>query len=163
MSSPCPCGSNKEFTDCCAPYLQGIRPAPTAEALMRSRYTAYATENVPYLKETLTKQQQRDFSAEDTRKWARESTWLGLEIIRTEEGGPEDQRGIVEFSAHFESGGEKQTHHEVAEFEKEDGHWRYSGLQEPQGKTVRRAEPKIGRNDPCPCGSGKKYKKCCAA
>jgi SEC-C motif domain protein len=130
---------------------------------MRSRYTAYVKEDIPYLKQTLTKAQQADFSEEDTRKWAHESKWLGLEITRTEAGAPEDDRGVVEFSAHFETDGEKQTHHEVALFEQVGGHWRYSGTEELKGQTVRRAEPKIGRNDPCPCGSGKKYKKCCGA
>jgi preprotein translocase subunit SecA len=33
----------------------------------------------------------------------------------------------------------------------------------PQQQTVVRKSPKVGRNDPCPCGSGKKYKKCCGA
>ncbi len=129
---------------------------------MRSRYSAYVKEEIPYLKETLTRAQQSDFSEEDTRKWARDSKWLGLEIQTTEAGGPQDSRGIVEFMAHFETNGEKQTHHEIAVFEKEGAHWLYSGVVEPRGQTVRRAEPKIGRNDPCPCGSGKKYKRCCA-
>jgi curved DNA-binding protein CbpA len=43
--------------------------------------------------------------------------------------------------------------------EEEEEDW--DGEYAPQ--TVRREEPKTGRNDPCPCGSGKKYKKCCGA
>lgn len=163
MSSLCPCGSGKKFADCCEPYIKGIRPAPTAEAVMRSRYTAYTLEDVAYLKDTLTRAQQEDFSAEETRKWAREADWQGLEIKSTEGGGEEDTEGTVEFAAHFISQGQKQTHYEIATFEKIDGQWLYSGMQEVQGETVRREAPKIGRNDPCPCGSGKKFKKCCAA
>jgi SEC-C motif domain protein len=161
MSSLCPCGSGNEIARCCEPYIQGAQKAPTAEALMRSRYTAYVQENIDYLKETLTPAQQADFSAEDTRKWARESEWLGLEVRATEKGGAEDEQGKVEFAAHFNANGQKQTHYETALFEKVDGQWRYAGIEEPQGQTVRRENPKIGRNDPCPCGSGKKYKKCC--
>ena len=130
---------------------------------MRSRYSAYVQEDIAYLKNTLTQAQQSDFSEEDTRKWARESKWLGLEIQGTQEGGPEDSTGLVEFMAHFETHGEKHTHHEVAVFEKNGNNWLYSGTVTPQGQTVRRTEPKIGRNEPCPCGSGKKYKRCCAA
>lgn len=163
MSIQCPCGSGKEFSACCEPYVKGIEAAPTAEALMRSRYSAYVKEEIQYLKDTLTKAQQSDFSNEDTRKWAKESKWLGLEIQKTEEGGPDDSRGLVEFEAHFETNGEKQTHHETAVFEKEGKNWLYSGTIAPQGETVRRTEPKIGRNEPCPCGSGKKYKRCCGA
>ncbi len=127
---------------------------------MRSRYTAYTKENIAYLKETLTADQQKDFSAEETRRWARESEWQGLEIKRVE-GGEEDQRGLVEFSARFAVDGQPQVHYEIALFERENGAWKYAGNEEFRGNTVRREEPKIGRNDPCPCGSGKKYKKCC--
>jgi SEC-C motif domain protein len=163
MSSLCPCGSEKEYHDCCELFHKGSKSAPTAEALMRSRYAAYVKEIIPYLKETLTPEQQADFSDEETRKWARESTWLGLEIGRTENGGAGDDSGLVEFTARFENNGKEQTHHEVALFERRDGNWRYSGMEEPKNQTVRRQEPKIGRNDPCPCGSGKKYKRCCGA
>lgn len=130
---------------------------------MRSRYSAYTQQNIDYLETTLTKAQQEDFSAEDTRKWARESQWNGLEIKRTEEGGEADDRGLVEFVAHFTAHGQKQLHFETALFERENGEWRYAGMVEPEGQTVRRENPKVGRNDPCPCGSGKKYKRCCGA
>ncbi len=128
---------------------------------MRSRYSAYTIEDVNYLKETLTAAQQADFSSEETRKWARESQWHGLEIKETEGGGENDEHGSVEFAAHFTSNGQQHTHYEKALFEKTDGRWLYSGMEEQQGQTVRRETPKIGRNDPCPCGSGKKHKKCC--
>lgn len=162
MSSLCPCGSNVDFAECCEPILQETRPAPTAEALMRSRYTAYVKNDIEYLGKTLTSAQQDDFSPKETKKWAEESTWLGLEIQKTENGTEEDDQGSVEFVAHFSADGKKHLHHEIALFERENGLWRYSGMKEPEGQTVRRDGPKIGRNDPCPCGSGKKYKRCCA-
>lgn len=162
-STLCPCGSENEFIKCCEPYIKGLRSAPTAEALMRSRYTAYTLEDVDYLKETLTPAQQTDFSPEETRKWARESKWQGLEIKETTGGGEADERGSVEFAASFTTNGQAHTHYEKALFEKLDGRWLYSGMEEAEGQTVRREAPKIGRNDPCPCGSGKKHKKCCGA
>lgn len=160
-SSLCPCGAGKEFSACCEPYISGAQAAPTAEALMRSRYTAFVKGRIDYLKLTLTEEQKKAFSARDTEKWARESEWLGLDIKNTEGGGPGDDRGTVEFSAQFKFSGKQQTHYEVAQFHREDGAWRYAGNIEFKGHTARRTEPKIGRNDSCPCGSGKKYKKCC--
>lgn len=130
---------------------------------MRARYTAYVKEDVDYLRDSLTSEQQKDFSPEETRKWARESNWINLEILSTEGGTAEDETGEVEFRAIFKSDGQEQTHYEIARFEKINGAWLYSGNREPEGTTVRRSEPKIGRNDPCPCGSGRKYKKCCGA
>lgn len=161
MTTNCPCGSEKKFADCCEPLIKGIVPAPTAEALMRSRYSAYVTENIDYLKITLSRAQQKDFTAQETARWARESQWQGLEIHSCEDGGEGDETGMVEFSARFSSGGSNQTHYEQAEFVREEGAWRYDGTRKPVGQTVRRTEPKVGRNDPCPCGSGKKYKRCC--
>lgn len=162
--SLCPCGSEKEYTGCCGAYHSGERPAPTAEALMRSRYCAFVKEDVAYLKKTLTPDQQRDFSEKETLRWAKESEWLGLEIIRTEEeGGEEDDKGVVEFVARFRFEDREQEHRETARFEKKDGNWLYAGALNTPANRVQREGPKLGRNDPCPCGSGKKYKKCCGA
>jgi len=156
----CPCGSGKEFTSCCEPYLSGKKAAPTAEALMRSRYTAYTMANIDYIVETNSPSTRDDLSREETKKWAEESTWKGLEIISTREGLEGDDEGFVEFSAFFDQEDEKYEHHEMSRFVREDGKWFFhSGRIVP--RTVVRTEPKIGRNDPCPCGSGKKYKKCC--
>ena len=129
---------------------------------MRSRYSAYVTRQIDYLKLTLTKEQQGDFSKEETANWADSSQWQGLEIQSVEAGGENDETGMVEFTVRFTTAGKQQIHYEKAEFVREDGAWRYSGMREEEGgSTFRRAEPKIGRNEPCPCGSGKKYKRCC--
>ena len=159
----CPCGSGSEYSDCCEVYISGKQGAPTAEALMRSRYTAYAKKAVSYLEETLVPKERADFSAEETLRWAENSEWLGLEILQKEGGEEDDDTGIVGFSARFKNkeGSEEQVHQEVGKFVKEEGRWFYSGHVSPKGQTVKREEPKIGRNDPCSCGSGKKYKKCC--
>ena len=158
-SALCPCGSGKNFDDCCGPILAGA-PAPTAEALMRSRYAAYVQRNYIHLRRSLSREQQADFSEKDAREWAESSEWLGLEITGTEGGGPDDQTGTVDFVARFKINGEERKHVEKASFIREDGNWVYAGQVVPKAEPVRREAPKVGRNDPCPCGSGKKYKKC---
>ncbi|MBC8011447.1 MAG: YchJ family protein [Burkholderiales bacterium] len=155
----CPCGSGKSHADCCGPILAGA-PAPTAEALMRSRYSAYSKRNYIHLRRTLSKEQQADFSEADAREWAESSDWLGLDVTATEGGGADDQEGVVDFVARFRTAGEERKHVEKARFAREDGQWVYVGQVVPKAEPVRRESPKVGRNDPCPCGSGKKYKKC---
>lgn len=141
--------------------------APTPEALMRSRYSAHVVVNVPYLKDTTAPEKRGEFVDKDVRDWAKNSEWLGLKIIKA--GG-----NTVEFTATYKVEGKTIEHHEVATFRQdpqqsrwyfvdgdshvhEDGHGHHH--HEPQ-KPVVREEPKIGRNDPCHCGSGKKFKKC---
>ncbi|MBN1648430.1 MAG: YchJ family protein [Spirochaetales bacterium] len=158
--SACPCGSKKDYRDCCAPYLEGKDSAATAEALMRSRYTAYVKGNIDYIVETHTPKKRDTLSVEDTRDWATQSKWLGLTIISTEAGGVNDSGGTVEFTAKYELSGKINDHHEKSTFEKINGTWYFC-----EGKvfhtTIVNAGPKISRNAPCPCGSGKKYKHCC--
>jgi len=161
----CPCGSGKSYETCCRPLIEEGQPALSAEALMRARYSAYVKARIPFLGQSLTESQRSDFSEEETGRWADSSEWLGLEIVRTEAGGADDEFGEVEFVARFreKAGGEEHAHHERALFSKVDGRWFYNGYVPTKGHTVRREAPKIGRNDPCPCGSGRKYKKCCGA
>ena len=130
---------------------------------MRSRYSAYVQRAYAHLGSTLSAEQRKDFSPEDAKRWAEGSDWLGLSIHHTDKGGPEDTTGVVEFTARFRVEGKEQEHHEVAMFERENGKWVYSGTAGGPGKTIRRETPKLGRNDPCSCGSDKKYKKCCGA
>jgi SEC-C motif-containing protein len=157
--SACPCGSGRTFETCCGPIIAGS-PAVTAEALMRSRYTAYAQHAYDHLGRSLSAEQRKDYSAEDAKRWSEHSEWLGLTILRTEQGGPADAEGVVEFSARYRTDGKDQEHVETARFTREEGNWVYAGQVVPESHTVRRETPKIGRNDPCPCGSGKKYKVC---
>jgi len=130
---------------------------------MRSRYSAYVKHAFDHLGRTLSTEQRKDYSTEDARRWSEKSEWLGLTILRTEKGGPADSEGLVEFAARFRSEGEEHEHLETALFTREAGNWVYAGQLPQRGATVRRETPKIGRNDPCPCGSGKKYKKCCGS
>jgi SEC-C motif-containing protein len=158
----CPCGSGSPYELCCGPIIAGA-PAATAEALMRSRYSAYVKRAYDHLERSLGAGQRTDFSLDDAKRWAEGSEWLGLAILRTEKGGPDDTEGLVEFSARFRTEDKVHEHVEAALFGREEGKWVYTGAAEPKGQTVRREKPKVGRNDPCPCGSGKKYKKCCGA
>ena len=158
----CPCGSEIEYADCCEPVITGTRSATTAEALMRARYTAYTQVELNFLHDSLHPDKREDADPEGARDWAENSEWHGLQIVETRDGGPDDDRGQVEFIATYTHGGEVQNYHEVAEFAKVDGTWYFEEGQPGVRKPVVRDEPKIGRNDPCPCGSGKKYKRCCA-
>jgi SEC-C motif-containing protein len=157
---PCPCGSGLTYSECCEPYITGAQKAPTAEALMRSRYSAYTEGAVDYIIQTCIRQGERDIDEKATREWSEGSTWLGLKILALSKGQVDDTEGTVEFEARYEQQGRTEIHHELGRFKKQNGLWLYE-----DGKiiphTVVRGSPKIGRNDPCPCGSGKKYKHCC--
>lgn len=171
----CPCGTEQNYEECCGPFLDGSKVPMTAEQLMRSRYTAFTQANINYIENTLAPSQKSDFNREDTLKWAKENHWKKLDILSTKNGGPEDKTGIVDFIATYEKDGEGFEHHEVAEFRRSsDGKWLFFDgdshahregeghhHHSPQAPVVR-TESKVGRNDPCPCGSGKKSKKCCA-
>ncbi len=156
--SNCPCGSGLIYAECCEPVISGSAPARTALALMRSRYSAYVKGAFDHLVASCVGGEE-GVDREATKRWALESEWLGLEIVSTDKGGPDDDKGSVEFIATYIQGGLKDRHHERAGFVKKDGAWLYEeGEVVPE--TITRAAPKVGRNDPCPCGSGKKYKAC---
>ena len=157
----CPCNSGKKYGECCGPILDGAAAAETAEALMRARYSAYVTEHIAFLKNSATKAVQAEFDEVASTNWSRAARWHGLEIIRTEKGGKDDTTGVVEFRAIYTANGEFCNHHEVSTFVKETDGWKFEDGELVGETPTTREEPKIGRNDPCPCGSGKKYKKCC--
>jgi len=159
----CPCQSGKDYAECCGPIIQGEQPAATAEALMRSRYSAFAKAEPEYLETSLHPDFRSDYDPDATRKWAEQSEWTGLEIVNTEGGTDQDETGIVEFIAAYRQNGRNCSHHERAAFQRQDGIWYYTDGDIVPPATVRKTGPKVGRNDPCPCGSGKKYKKCCLA
>ncbi len=160
--SECPCGSGLDFNKCCEPYLSGQRKPSTAEQTMRARYTAYTRADMAFIASTLHPEAREDHDEESARRWAEGSQWLGLEIRATEDGGDGDDEGAVEFVARYrDAKGMLQSHHELSLFTRVDGEWRFRDSRSPPQEQVRREAPKVGRNDPCSCGSGKKYKKCC--
>ena len=128
---------------------------------MRSRYTAYARGEIDHLTESLHPSSRHDHDPDAARRWAEQSQWLGLEVRSSEQGGPEDAVGRVEFVAHYRDKKGPHQYHEVAEFRKEAERWYYLEGKTPTPQTVVRETAKVGRNDPCSCGSGKKFKKCC--
>jgi len=117
----CPCGgSNKEYASCCGRYLDGGEAAATAEALMRSRYTAYTLGREDYLLATW---------HHSTRPAALElasaprSQWLGLQVQRHEQ--PQSDQAVVEFVARHKVGGRAHRLHEISRFVREAGRWLY--------------------------------------
>ena len=153
----CPCGSEKKYQDCCQRYHQGELNAPTALETMRARYCAFVKHEIDYLKNTHDPNDLSNFNEDEIRSWSENATWLGLELLNSQE---DEQSGTIEFIAKYQIDEENFNHHEISEFKKVDGRWYFM-----DGKIIResvkRTAPKVGRNDSCPCGSGKKYKKCC--
>ncbi len=161
MIQTCFCGSGKGFENCCRPFLNAEEKIDTAEKLMRSRYSAYCTQNIDYLLAT-THQSTRPVDGRDIKAWAESSSFLKLDVIAVTKGGTRHKSGQVEFMAYYTDGkGQKSTHHECSNFLKENGVWFYvDGEVSPK---MVLEQNKTHRNDPCPCGSGKKFKKCCGS
>ncbi len=124
---------------------------------MRSRYSAYATGKVDYIAETHNPATRDTMDEEAARQWSKQAAWEGLEVHDTSTDG---DQGKVEFTAHYSVKGQKLTHHELAFFKKIGGRWLYHDGEMIKSPPIKRDPNKVGRNDPCPCGSGKKYKKC---
>lgn len=151
-NAACPCGSSLLLTLCCGRYHLGAAP-PSAEALMRSRYSAYALGLVDYLVRSTLPAQQKSLDQAAIRAWSLTSTWLDLEVEHAELVEGEPQHAYVTFTARWLDDGAEHSHRERSAFVRNNGNWYFID------PTV---ELKPGRNDPCPCMSGLKFKKCCA-
>jgi len=156
----CPCCSEKKYIDCCFPIIKGERKAQTAEELMRSRYSAHAKHEIDYILNSTHPDKRNNFNIKSSQEWSLKSEWLGLEIKNTIDGNISDMEGYVEFIAKFKYKDLPQTLHEKSFFKKDNDTWFYFDGKPVPAKQVSNAS-KIGRNEPCPCGSGKKFKKCC--
>ena len=156
----CPCGSNVSYAECCRPLIKGEKPAMKAQQLMRSRYSAYVKKEIGYILTSLHPDHRSDYDEKSTRAWAESAEWHTFEIVETKGGGAEDREGKVEFIVTYSQNNVKTEHHELSSFKKEGGTWYFVTGRNMPKKPVN-AAPKIGRNDPCSCGSGKKFKKCC--
>jgi len=156
----CPCGSGKTYAECCEPVIRGQRKAATPEELMRSRYTAYAKCEIDHIMDSTHPDQRQSIDRAEMKSWSERSEWHGIEILSAPVPAPDAEVGTVEFVAHYSDRGTPLEHHELSEFRKHRGEcYFYDGqFVKPQPY---HAKPKIERNAPCPCGSGKKYKKCC--
>lgn len=126
---PCYCNSNKEYTACCGPIHKGTQPAITAEALMRSRYSAFVLADINYLMKSHHASTRPIKEKHDILVWTKSVQWLGLQIISKSTGLASDVEGRVEFKASFVENGKPQCIHENSYFVKENGEWFYkSGI-----------------------------------
>lgn len=120
----CYCCSGNKFEDCCQPFLDGMVKPSTAEALMRSRYSAYSLVKVDYILKTTHPSTRRFHTAQAITQWAKSSLWQKLEIISTIKGTPKDSKGMVEFKAFYlDLGLQPHLHHEKSDFIRELGEW----------------------------------------
>lgn len=142
----CPCGSGNSYTLCCQPLHQGLAAA-SPEVLMRSRYTAFYKKLADYLLKTWhasTRPANLDLS--------NSPQWVSLQVLSSSEDG---SSGQVHFRAIYRAGKEWGYLEEHSDFVREQGLWYYLSGNTSEGVL------RPGRNDPCPCGSGRKYKNCC--
>lgn len=148
----CPCGSGNLLGHCCGQYHAGAN-APSAESLMRSRYSAYVLGMVDYLVATTLPAQQQALDRDAMSAWSSQSTWLGLEVEGSEVFASHPGHAQVTFVAHWHDAQGKHYHRECSAFVQVSGRWYFLDPTAPL---------KAGRNDPCPCQGGQKFKKCCA-
>jgi SEC-C motif-containing protein len=156
-AQPCPCGSGKLFGDCCDTLLTGQKKAATAEELMRARFTAHVLHDFRFLHDTHRPTAGRPYveeAGEPAMHWTR------LEVHAHETGANPD-KAFVDFSAYGTEDKVEKVLHEKAEFLRIDGVWLYNREARLGPAPYKATAPKPGRNEPCPCGSGKKYKHCC--
>jgi SEC-C motif domain protein len=116
----CPCGSGHPYGGCCAPLHRGGAQAPTAEALMRSRFAAFAAGDAAYLLATWhPRTRPAELELDPAQRWTR------LDVLATGAGGPFDDAGTVEFRAHYRRAGQRGSMHERSRFARVGGAWRY--------------------------------------
>ena len=149
LDSICPCQSNKSYEDCCGRFHTHTQFPETAEQLIRSRYAAYVLKNVSYIVDTTVPSQQALLNVQAIQTWAKETQWLGLQILKTE--SLTKTQSAVEFNAIFQGEEGEQTHHERSIFVKIDDRWYF----------VDPTVPLPTMKQPCVCGYGKKFKHCC--
>ncbi|RIA31807.1 SEC-C motif-containing protein [Ectopseudomonas oleovorans] len=149
----CPCGSGNQLSQCCGQYHDGAF-APSAELLMRSRYSAYVLGQVDYLVATTLPAQQSALDRTAMTAWSAQSTWLGLEVESSDVFGGQPEHAQVTFTARWHDQQGEHSHRERSAFVQIDARWYFIDPTVPL---------KAGRNDPCPCQGGQKFKKCCAA
>ena len=121
----CPCGSNLDYKTCCGVFHASKHPAPTARALMRSRYSAFAKHEIDYLKQTTWPPYQKHFDEAGYLTRAKDSIWLGLEILECEDGKESDTKGTVTFIARSMLNGELIEQREKSLFKNKNGVWFY--------------------------------------
>lgn len=141
QTDACPCGSALALDECCQPIIAGDRPAASAEALMRARYTAYTQGNVDYLLSSWAPASRpAELRLNDNQHW------LGLKVLAARGGGPADTEGTVEFVARYKVAGRGYRLHEVSRFRQSASGWRYLDGERGATDSAIRADPGSGDN-----------------
>ena len=151
----CPCGQG-QYANCCQPLHLRLKIANTAEQLMRSRYSAFALQQIDYILQTTALGQQTALDRDAIADWSQSNDWLKLEVIQ-HQPKVDKTHALVEFKAHYcdKNQGEKQQHihHEISHFVLHQQQWYFL---DPT------LDMQVTMKQPCICGSGKKFKQCCA-
>ena len=147
----CPCGQG-DYQYCCQPLHVGQAHAETASQLMRSRYSAFALQQIDYIVQTTVLGQQASLDVGAIADWSKSNQWLKLEVLNSNEK-LDKNHAQVEFKAHYHDGKQTQIHHEISHFVQHQARWYFLDPTTGQQPTMKQ---------PCICGSGKKFKQCCA-
>jgi SEC-C motif domain protein len=135
-SATCTCGIARPYRDCCGRYFDDHAPPQTAEQLMRSRYSAYTRNRIDYLRATWHPHTCPHMLTPDS-----STRWMGLRILFTVAGGPDDQEGVVEFVARYKIGGRAYRLHERSRFVRLAERWVYlDGEMDPGEAPVNRVD-----------------------
>ncbi|MGX9461665.1 YchJ family protein [Shewanella sp. A14] len=146
----CPCGSHQLYPHCCQPFHLNAATAESVEQLMRSRYCAFVVGEFDYLMTTHHPQHRQGMTVEQL---AQHNThWLGLQVLNCKQ---KEESGEVIFKAWYLEDKKIDAIYECSNFVLLNGIWLYTS-----GKQMHTSLP--GRNEPCICNSGKKFKQCCA-
>lgn len=148
----CYCGKTLKFEQCCKPIIAGEKSADTAEQLMRSRYSAYCVKECGYIHNTYTNELKAANSEHEISVFAELAVFIGLTVYQHQH---DEESATVHFKAEYLCDGFLCQLEEISDFIIEAGQWRYNN-----GTIIPHPEVKLGRNDVCPCGSNKKFKKC---
>jgi SEC-C motif-containing protein len=157
------------YQDCCQPCHQGTQPALSAEQLMRSRFSAYVLRLIPYIADTYYQAMQSPGATAEIAEFANHARFLALKVftsgatpaIPLQTFAPlpgtatELEKGYVHFQVWFLVADKLHLLEEHSRFVIEHGQWKYV-----DGVLLPHPINKVGRNDPCPCGSGHKFKAC---
>tara|TARA_R110000868_G_scaffold8205_7_gene42746 strand:- start:60376 stop:60816 length:441 start_codon:yes stop_codon:yes gene_type:complete len=144
----CICGLSQNYADCCGRFIEGACTVETPEQLMRTRYVAFTQANADYVKATMAGKAAENFDLSNFTNWSKNCTWLPLMVLSSKQQG---NKGTVEFETGYKDDSGSHFIHEISQFERIDGRWYYT-----DGKHV-----PTQSNESCPCGSGKKFKRCC--
>ncbi|NNP68383.1 YchJ family protein [Acinetobacter sp. Ac_5812] len=150
-SQNCPCGQG-QYAACCQPLHLKQQVAQTAEQLMRSRYSAFALKQIDYILQTTALGQQSTLDRAAIADWSQSNQWLKLDVVQ-HQPKLDKTHALVEFKAHYHDGTQAHIHHEISHFVLHQQQWYFL---DPT------LDMKITMKQPCVCGSGKKFKQCCA-